>query len=168
MRNKLSDALNFVLTRRVHWFLISMALYWVLPPFFTGPTLILAFTYLLMFLGLAVSMSFFPNLYFSLRHNLIDNVTVMTLGIVLAWLVAFERGLWSAVYRIFDFYWMRDSYFVAFMLYQGCVAGALHVMSPGAINGRVPQRNWILISLAIASGLLLAVALITITLDVEP
>lgn len=143
----------------VHALVIIWGVFWVLAFFFvSGPVLIQITNYTVMAVAIAVIVSYIPNVIHALERGGpgIDRVGQLTIGIVLAWSASTVLRSWSAATRIFDLEWMRDSPWIAFFLLNSTIAGILHLTAPGAIDGRIPGKNWVVVGAAIGIGVFIA------------
>lgn len=80
----------------------------------------------------------------------------LLLGIWLGWLAMSVRGAvalyWRYANKPPEF---TDNFLWLLVLHIAVVSATLHLTAPGAIDGRVPARNWILLGIAVAFGLAL-------------
>lgn len=144
----------------IHLGVVIFGVYWFVALFVDPVILIQLSTYVLIGASIAVVISYLPNLVYSLAQPKIDRVGLFTLGIVLAWTMSACLRFWSAGMRYFDVDSMRDSPVVGMLLLGSAMAGVLHIVAPGAIEGRIPSGNWIMVGVAVGCGALIAGILI--------
>lgn len=158
--------LRDILKSRVVWTALALvAAYWIAAFFVKSTILIPALNFVLIAVAIAVMFAYAPSILDALRRNNIDRVTQLTIGIVLAWIAAIMLRSWAAAIRITDYDWMRDSPFVGFCIYLTILAGVLHLTPPGAIDGRIPRRNWVILGIAVGAGLLAAGILLVLRIE---
>jgi len=92
-----------------------------------------------------------------LQRRPIDRLSQITLGVTVAWFAEACLAFGSLWYRLDDtMTWWTDSPIVAFLLYTKTLGGVLHITAPGAIDGQVPTRNWVILAVAIGAAVGLA------------
>lgn len=91
----------------------------------------------------------------------IGRVEQLSLGITVGWGALLLQGLWSLLWRLAGRpAWMVDSDLDGFLVWVTILGAVLHVTAPGAVDGRVPRRTWIVTGLAFGAGLLAAALLL--------
>ena len=146
-----------------------IALFWVVAYFTPAYILIQIMNYVFIAVAVAVIVSFMPSVLVALKRGYpIDRVAQLTIGIPLAWLASTMIRLWSAGSRILELEWMRNSPVIAFCLFLSACAGVLHLTAPGAIDGHIPHKNWVIVGVAVGAGCLIAGILIGMNLERPP
>lgn len=102
----------------------------------------------------AVTIAYAPVAWRALAAERIDQVQQLTLGICLTWIAAIMMRLWAVAWRATGSPdWMLNSKVVGFFVYAAILGGVLHLTAPGAVDGRVPRRNWVTLGVAIGAAL---------------
>lgn len=104
-------------------------------------------------IGVAVAVAYGTACLDALLGPRLDRVHQLALGIALAWTAAVLAGSWSLLWRLAgEPAWMLGSALEGFLVWLQILGGSLHLTAPGAIDGRVPKRNWIMLGLAAGGG----------------
>lgn len=115
-----------------------------------------------------VLFSYAPEAWRILTKPYVDAEDQLILGIVLAWASVFEQGVWALLWRLSGKpMWMYDSDLNGFFVWQAIIGATLHVTAPGAVNGVVPKRNWILTGVAFVGGVLVGCVLLRYRPDAQ-
>lgn len=100
-------------------------------------------------MAIAVVTAYWPAALAIVRRGRADLGEHLILGIVLAFIGVALSGVWALLWRLSDEpAWMYQSDFNGFLVYLSILACLLHITAPGAIDGRVPTRNWIALGMA--------------------
>jgi len=143
--------------------------FWIAAYFVPSYILIQIMNYIVIAVAVAVIISFMPSVLVALKRGYpIDRVAQLTIGITLAWVASTMIRLWSAGGRILELEWMRNSPVIAFCLFLSACAGILHLTAPGAIDGHIPSKNWVIVGVAVGAGCLIAGILIGMNLERPP
>ena len=151
---------SLIRSRLTRTAVVLVAAYWIAAFFVPAPLVIVGFSYILIAIAVAVTVAYLPSVVQALAEDRLDRVAQLTIGIVLSWMAIIMARGWGNAIRILDQDWMRNSPIVGFYLFISILAGVLHITAPGVINGKVPQRNWIILGCAIGAGSLVAGVLI--------
>lgn len=112
--------------------------------------------------------SYAPEAWRILTKPFVDAEDQLILGIVLSWASVFEQGIWALLWRLSGKpIWMYDSDLNGFFVWQAIIGATLHVTAPGAVNGVVPRRNWILTGIAFGGGVLVGAMLLRYRPDAD-
>lgn len=147
-----------MITRPVVWtsltlYLIFIACAWILP----NRILIETLRAMLLSISIAVVIAYAaPAVSAMLDKRRPDLVAQLTLGIALGWAATAFQSTWSLIYRLAGQpLWMQNNDLNALIIWSLCLAAALHITAPGAIDGRIPRRNMVSLGLAIGAGVLI-------------
>ncbi len=89
------------------------------------------------------------------RVNDVGGGEMLSLGIGCTWTSEIGQRIWSLVWRGFaQPEWMTTNYSLPFLLWLCVLGGVQHLTSPGAVDGIVPARNWIVLGAAIGTATL--------------
>lgn len=105
--------------------------------------------------AIAVTLAYFPGaigLVWTGKGNRSD---YLILGIVCNWASDIGVGIWTTISRFYGRpEWMLDNKWLSFFLLIAVIGGVLHLTAPGAVGGKVPRRNWMVLGavLALATG----------------
>lgn len=158
-----------VLSPITHHALALIALFWLAAYFIPAYILIQIMNYVVIAVAVAVIIAFMPSVMVALKRGYpIDRVAQLTIGITLAWTASTMIRMWSAGSRILELEWMRNSPVVAFCLFLSACAGVLHLTAPGAIDGHIPSKNWVIVGIAVGCGCLIAGIFIGMNLEKPP
>jgi hypothetical protein len=137
---------------------ILFALYLVLASFIPPSPLLEHIRLLQMSTAIAVVIAYSPFAFSALRESRRpDRVQQLSMGILLGFLSIMLGGLWSYVWRTSGKpAWMYDSDVQGFIIWISILAAALHITAPGAIDGQIPKRNFIMLGCAVGIGVFLA------------
>jgi hypothetical protein len=142
----------------LRWTLIAIAV--VVPLLFGivtiaagGRLAIEAGNVILMAMATGIVVAYAPVVRQALQRPLIEGGDILAIGIFIAWLgVAYARGV-SILWRLADkpVDWL-DSPIWGLHIALSTIGAMCHLVAPGAVEGRVPTRQWIRIGLWVAAG----------------
>lgn len=138
-------------------FLVFLVVAWWIP---NGPLMEISHSIRLA-ISLAVVVAYTPICLQAVKLRRIDRVHQLSLGIWMGWFSAFLMGVWSLAWRMSGKpAWMTESDLNAFFLAMSTMGATLHITAPGAIDGIIPRKNWIMLGIAFAAGALFATLVI--------
>lgn len=153
------DMLLGLLRNKVLWTatLISVA-YWIIAPMFPPQTVLEWTNGIIVLVGIAVFASYAPGIVMKMsQSDKIDRVLQLSIGITISWAATSILRLWGLMWRKSGMPdWMQLNYVVGYLAFLTICAGVLHITAPGAVDGIVPKKNWIIVGIAIALGIGLA------------
>ncbi|HEV2557976.1 MAG TPA: hypothetical protein VGU45_05060 [Microvirga sp.] len=107
--------------------------------------------------GMVVVTAYLPYAFDGIKAGRPDRVQQLSMGIALGFMSVICAGLWSLIWRLSGQpRWMVSSDVNSFFVWMSILAATLHITAPGAIDGIVPKRNWIMLGLAFGAGFLCA------------
>ncbi|HEV7255743.1 MAG TPA: hypothetical protein VGN97_21915 [Mesorhizobium sp.] len=131
---------------------LLVALFWLVAAFVPPITMIQLMNFLVLAVAIAVTVSYAPGVWRAVREDRTDRLAQLGLGITLAWVsIVLNRG-WNAVMRFTHSEWMETHIFIAFCIYLSILAATLHITAPGALDGRIPRRNLVMLGVAVGIG----------------
>jgi len=142
------------------WTAFSLsALYWIIAPHFPSSAVLEITNGVLSVVGIAVFVSYSPGIITRMAQtDKVDRVLQLSMGIALSWSVTSILRLWGLMWRkTGQPEWMQTNYLTGYFAFLIICAGVLHITAPGAIDGVVPKRNWIIVGIALGCGIGLAV-----------
>ncbi len=141
------------------WLVIPLILFGAFAIVLPAPDLIKYLSWVLAVTAFMVFVTYLGAVWTGLTTNgPMPRYTHLALGIALGWLSIVMNRTWVGMIRAYPLeMWMRDSYFIAFYVWTSIMAGVFHMTAPGAIDGVVPQENWIKIGISVTIGILLGV-----------
>lgn len=137
--------------------LIYVFLAWVMPQ----RAMMQFLNILVLSISVAVVATYAPAWMDTLRKHSLDGPDALSLGIGCTWTAEIGQRIWSIIWRGLDQPdWMTNSPILPFFLALTVMGGVQHITAPGAVNGIVPKRSWIVLgcSLGVATLLALLVA----------
>jgi hypothetical protein len=136
--------------------LILLAVFWIVAWFLPNNTLMETLRLVQISVGLAVVTSYAPIALGAIWSKYKpDRLQQLGMGIALGFLALVLQGAWTLLWRLSSQpYWMANADIVGFFAWMSILAGTLHITAPGAIDGTVPKRNWILLGISIGVGFL--------------
>lgn len=144
-------------------YVASMA-FWIVAFFVPSPTMIIGLSYIGLIVSVAVFYAYFPNVLNAIRYGT-SAAQQLLLGITLMSLTVIELRGWSTSVRIFGLeFYLKDSYFIPFVLYQVVWAQILHLI-PGAVQDELPGRRRIWVGIVIAVALFVAGIVVAFNLE---
>lgn len=157
-----------ILRSRTLWAALALfALYWALARLVPSGPLMEGLHAVRVALCLVVVAAYAPVCLEALASGRIGRVEQLSLGITLGWGATLCGGLWSLLWRLAGRPgWMVDSSLDGFLLWVVTLSAVLHVTAPGAVDGTVPRRAWIVTGLALGAGALAAAVLLVRRPDV--
>jgi H+/Cl- antiporter ClcA len=117
-------------------------------------TLALAMSGVLLSVAIGVLATYGHAILDALKKDKPNHVDYLVMGIGLSWLAIGYNRAWGLTFRWLDRpTWMNDHWSLSLFLFAAVLAGTLHITAPGAVDGRIPKRNWVRWGLAVAVGL---------------
>lgn len=111
--------------------------------------------------AVAIVITYAPVWGRTLTKARLDGGDALSLGIGCTWLAEIGQRIWSIIWRGLDQPgWMTDSYVLPLLLTLNFLGGVQHITAPGAVDGIVPRRNWIVLGAAVGVSLFLFLALL--------
>lgn len=130
--------------------------YWIAARFVHVHYLIEALRILQVSVAVAVVISYMGPALDAVRSERVNLVQQLSLGISLGFLSLALTGGWFTLWRLAGQpQWMPNSDINGFFIWLSILAGALHLTAPGAIDGRIPPRNWVWLGAAVGGAVLL-------------
>lgn len=161
-------ALRIVRSRTLWSALALFALYWPVAWAVPNGPLLEALHTIRIAICLMVVVAYAPICLEALARDRIDRVCQLSLGITIGWGAALLSGLWLLLWRLAGQpAWMLNSDLYGFFIWVAILGAVLHVTAPGAVDGVVPRRTWILTGAAFGAGALAAVALLVLRPDIR-
>ena len=157
-----------ILRSRTLWTALALfALYWIAAGLVPNGPLMEALHTIRIAICLVVVTAYAPVCLEALAQDRIGRVEQLSLGITIGWGATLCGGLWSLLWRLAGQpAWMVNSDLNGFFLWVAILGAVLHVTAPGAVDGIVPRRTWILTGLAFGGGALAAGVLLARRPDV--
>lgn len=147
----------------LYMYIATMA-FWIVAFFVPSPTLIIGLSYIGLIVSVAVFYAYFPNVLNAIRYGT-TAAQQLLLGITLMALTVIELRGWSTTVRIFGLeFYLKDSYFIPFVLYQVVWAQILHLI-PGAVQDELPGQRRIWVGVVIAVALFVAGIVVAFNLE---
>lgn len=147
---------------RVWWSaLIFIMIYALLAWFIPQRAMMQFLNILVLSISVAVVATYAPAWILTLKKQNMDGPDALSLGIGCTWTAEIGQRIWSIIWRGLDQpEWMTNSPILPFFLALTVMGGIQHITAPGAVNGIVPKRSWIVLgcSLGVATLLTLLVA----------
>ncbi|WP_262027555.1 hypothetical protein [Microvirga sp. Mcv34] len=138
----------------------AFGVYWILAAIIPNDEWLAFLRSLLLIVSLAVAIAYSRPVLFALAHHQYDRVIHLTLGITLGWIATLLSSLWGLIWRISGQpAWMLNNDIVGAFFWLQFLAAVLHLTAPGAVDGKVPTRSWLLVGVTIAGGLGMAIYL---------
>lgn len=155
-----TETLRRLATSRTLWVAIAcIGSFWLVSAFLPFVTMMEFLNGVALAVAIAVTIAYAPVWVEALTQDRPDRVGQLTLGIGCTWGAFILSRMWSISWRgSGQPDWMENSPVVGFFVYMTILGGILHLTAPGAIDGDVPRRNWILIGITIGGGLVLGLA----------
>jgi hypothetical protein len=111
--------------------------------------------------AVAIVITYSPAWAATLLKKRLNGEDALSLGIGCTWLAEIGQRLWSIIWRGLDQPgWMTDSYVLPLLLTLNFLGGVQHITAPGAVDGVVPRRNWIILGAAVGVATFLFLALL--------
>lgn len=150
-----------LINRNIVFAIGLFALYWTAAYFLDFWTLHEIVSSLAIGLSAGVVFLYIKEAYAAIKEKIPDRAYQLVLGIVLFWSSAFFN-------RLYHLWWRGSGQYiddintdlVTFFTYGLVVSAILCLTVPGAINGKIPRRQWAYVSIAFGLGVALAVYLI--------
>lgn len=157
-----------ILRSRTLWTAAALfALYWVVAWAVPNGPLMEGLHAVRVAICLVVVVAYAPVCLEALAQDRIGRVEQLSLGITIGWGATLGGGLWSLLWRLAGQpAWMVNSDLNGFFLWVTILGAVLHVTAPGAVDGTVPRRTWIVTGLALGAGALAAAAILVRRPDV--
>ena len=154
--------LRSILRSRTLWSAAALfALYWLAAHLIPNGPLMEGLHTVRIAICLVVVVAYAPVCLEALAGGRIGRVEQLSLGITIGWGATLLAGVWSLLWRLAGQpAWMVNSDLNGFFLWVTILGAVLHVTAPGAVDGTVPRRTWILTGLAFGAGALAAAALL--------
>lgn len=134
------------------------ASFWILPFFIPPVYLFELVNALAVSLSVGVMFAFWPGVMEAIRtprHEL-EGGHYLVLGIMTGATAIVAQFAWRGVWRLWDRPdWMITHPVLAFFIYMLATGFALHLSAQGAIGGRIPRRNKVMLGVAVATALML-------------
>lgn len=116
-------------------------------------TLIQLGNYTLIWIAAAVTIAYVAGVVPAIMAKRPDALAYLTVGVVMSWLSVFLNRTWATGLRNFpDAAWMRTYWIIPAYILIAVLAGSFHLLAGGAIDGRVPRRNWVWLGLVVGGG----------------
>ncbi len=140
------------------WIAISLSLiYWIMAAIAPVDITLESLNWILVATATVVTIAYAPVAIGAVASGRPDRVEQLVLGIVCSWGATIAMRTWSGVWRFLDQPdWMASSRIFGFFIYISILGGVLHITAPGAADGVIPRKNWVMLGLAIGSGALIA------------
>ena len=136
-------------------------LYWVLAYLTEFENWIVFMNAILLLVAISVLIAYFKPICYAVATGKIDRIDYLIMGVVLSWLSTILNRLWSTIYRSTGQpSWMFESDVLGYFIWMAIIGGILHLAAPGAIDGKVPTKNWIRVGVAVSGGIGLAMVLL--------
>lgn len=114
-------------------------------------------------IAVAIVITYAPAWAATLRKERMDGADALSLGIGCTWLAEIGQRLWSIIWRGLDQPgWMTESYVLPLLLTLNFLGGVQHITAPGAVDGIIPRRNWIVLGSAVGAATFVFLALMWI------
>ena len=159
-----------ILLSRTLWCAAALfALYWLAAGLIPNAPLMEGLHAIRISICLVVVVAYAPVCLDSLARERIGRVEQLSLGIVIGWGATLLSGIWSLLWRLAGQpAWMVNSDLNGFFIWVTILGAVLHVTAPGAVDGTVPRRTWILTGCAFGIGALGAAGLLVLRPEVGP
>lgn len=163
-RNFRSAAIEIATSKAALYIAVATMTFWMVAFFVPSPTMIIGLSYIGLIVSIAVFIAYFPNVLLAIREGT-SAAQQLLLGITLMSLTVIELRGWSTTVRIFGLeFYLKDSYFIPFVLYQVVWAQILHLI-PGAVNDELPGQRRIWVGIVIALAIFVAGIVIAFNLE---
>lgn len=138
-------------------FVVPNLVFGVLAAVFKPDTLMPMLNGAMLAVASGVCVAYFPIIRQVLtdRHRHIDRADMLALGIFCSWFAIVLRAAWSLAWRHQGkpSAWI-DSHFLSYFIFLGVCAASFHLLAPGAIDQRIPSREWLWVGMLCALGVL--------------
>jgi hypothetical protein len=143
--------------RIAHVAALSIAAFYVVTFFAPQPALMQFLNICTLSVAIAVVITYAPIWIETLMRPIgeVSGTEMLSLGIGCTWTSEIGQRIWSLIWRGMGHpEVMTTNYSLPFLLYISVLGGIQHITSPGAVNGFVPTRNWIVLGIRIGTSTL--------------
>lgn len=126
--------------------------YWILPIFFTGVSLQIAFNSIVFGIATALLFTWGPSMYYALRGDTTaENQQIV--ATVTMWLIVWLQRLYSIIYVAMDRpEWLQKSVVPAFLAYMFGATGVILLIAPSFVKGVSVREYYWQMGIAVACG----------------
>lgn len=151
-----------ILRWRVAWSAaLLMTAFWTVHYLVPFKPLMQSLNALVLCVSISVVLTYAPAWAQTLAKPRLDGGDALSLGIGCTWCSDIGFRLWSIAWRGLDNpEWMLTTAILPLLLTVNFMGGVLHLTAPGAVDGVVPRRNWIILGITVGAAFF--VILITI------
>lgn len=147
------------------WACLATALaFWLVAPFVLVDYVFIVVNSMSLAVALSIFVAYLPRTFEALSSP-IQSLTggdLLVIGVDIAWASSAARNVWSWIYRgLGKPDAMVDSLWSAWFVWILFIAGFLHIIARGAVEGKIPSKNWIRAGAWIGAGLTMAGLVIT-------
>jgi hypothetical protein len=108
---------------------------------------------------------YWPDARFAWKSNSPEVGDYLIVGITIGWSATFCQAMFSVIYRLAGGpLWFANADINSLWIVMSSISGWLHIMAPGAVDGKVPRRN----RLGLGAGIGAAVAVTCLVLWSRP
>ena len=134
---------------RVAWsFAVVMAIFYLAVLLVPFRLMMQVLNALVLCVSLSVVITYAPAWLRTLRKDRLNGPDALSLGIGGTWCAEIGQRIWSIAWRGLDQpQVMLTSHVLLLFLMLSFMGGVLHLTAPGAVDGYVPRRNWIVLGI---------------------
>lgn len=143
---------------RVAWSLAAvLAAFWVVQAVVPPKMLMQVLNALVLCVSISVVCTYAPAWLQTLGKPRLSGPDALSLGIGGTWCAEIGQRIWSIVWRgLNQPDWMVSTPVLPLLLTLVFMGGVLHLTAPGAVDGVVPRRNWIILGITIGAAVFVA------------
>lgn len=139
---------------RVAWSLaVALAIFWLAWLAFPFQFIMQILNALVLCVSISVVITYSPAWVQTLNKERLNGADALSLGIGGTWCAEIGQRLWSIIWRGLDQpEWMLTTSLLPLLLTLSFMGGVLHLTAPGAVDGIVPRRNWIILGVTLGAA----------------